>query len=194
MASFTCTAGDTWVTITVRGIYSGQKVRYFVRRDPGTTGIIDATFTSSGTSLTKTFDGLSQQTRYAVNVGIGNNSDWIGAKYFTTLKSAGGGVEPQRPANWYGWSGFRAGNPVRIYASDWNAFCERINAFREYTGLNSTYLTPVDPGTPISAGIVNLARNAIADMTRNVPYYVNSGDSITASYFISLQSALNSIK
>lgn len=200
MASFTYTAGDTWLTITVRGLSSGQRVRYFVRREPGTSAVIDSTYTSSGSSLTKTFDGLQQSTRYAANAGIvsGSSTAWIGAQYFTTKSSSGGGGEPvgpTRPTNWQWWSTIQRGATINISANEWNSFCAKINEFRTYKGMRTYYFSTVSRGTSISAYIVNEAWNAINQISGHgmLPSYAASGEAITAYFFTQLGNALNSV-
>lgn len=83
MASFTVSCTDTTVTMRVSGIKSGQKVRFYVRIDPGSTVYADSTYTATSTSMTKTFSGLKSGTDYACNVNL-DGSTWIGTKYFTT--------------------------------------------------------------------------------------------------------------
>lgn len=200
MASFTYTAGDTWLTITVRGLSTGQRVRYFVRREPGTSAVIDKTFTSSGSSLTKTFDGLQSSTNYAANAGIvsGNSTAWIGAKYFTTRPSSGGGSEPvgpTRPTNWQWWSPIQRGATISISANEWNSFCSKINEFRAYKGLRAYYFSTASRGIRISASIVNEAWSAIIQIPGHgmLPSSAISGQAITAYFFTQLANALNSI-
>ena len=198
MASFTYSCTALSVSITVRGISSGDTVRFYVRRNPGSEVIIDKQYRSSGSSLTKTFGGLSASTGYAVNAGVvsGSSTSWIGAQYFTTPSQGGGGGETKpRPDNWFWQSIVQSGATISLSASEWNAFCERINAFREYAGLSDYYFTTVYRGLPISASIVNQARDAISaiNSARGVPSRVYSGDTINAAFFQSLQSALNSI-
>lgn len=200
MASFTYTAGDTWLTITVRGLSSGQRVRYFVRREPGTSAVIDSTYTSSGSSLTKTFNGLQQSTRYAANAGIvsGSSTAWIDAQYFTTKSSSGGGGEPvgpTRPTNWQWWSTIQRGAIISISANEWNSFCSKINEFRAYKGLRVYYFSTVSRGTSISASIVNEAWSAISQISGHgtLPSSAIPGQAITAYFFTQLANALNSI-
>ena len=69
MASFTYSCTALSVSITVRGISSGDMVRFYVRRNPGSAVVVDEQYRSSGSSLTKTFAGLSASTGYAVNAG-----------------------------------------------------------------------------------------------------------------------------
>ena len=197
MASFTYSCTALSVSITVRGISSGDTVRFYVRRNPGSAVVVDEQYRSSGSSLTKTFAGLSASTGYAVNAGVvsGGSTAWIGAQTFTTPSQSGGGDTKTRPNNWYWQSVVSSGATISLSASEWNAFCDRINAFREYAGLSAYYFTSVYRGLPISAAIVNQARDAIAavNSARGVPARVYSGDTISAAFFQNLQSALNSI-
>ena len=84
MATFTFTAFPLAITITVRGVSSGDVVRFFVRTDPGNVTIIDEQHTATSTSITRTFEGLEERTDYAVNAGVvtGNSTDWIGYGVF----------------------------------------------------------------------------------------------------------------
>ncbi len=198
MASFTYSCTALSVSITVRGISSGDMVRFYVRRNPGSAVVVDEQYRSSGSSLTKTFAGLSASTGYAVNAGVvsGSSTAWIGAQNFTTPSQGGSGGETKpRPNNWFWQSVVQSGATISLSAGEWNAFCSRINAFREYAGLSAYYFTTVYRGLPISASIVNQARDAIAavNSARGVPARVYSGDTISAAFFQSLQSALNSI-
>ncbi len=198
MASFTYSCTALSVSITVRGISSGDAIRFYVRRNPGSDVVVDEQYRSSGSSLTKTFGGLKASTGYAVNAGVvsGSSTAWIGAQTFTTPSQSGGGGETKkRPNDWYWQSIVRSGATIALSASEWNAFCDRINAFREYAGLSAYYFTSVYRGLPISASIVNQARDAIAavNSARGVPARVYSGDAISAAFFQNLQSALNSI-
>lgn len=142
-------------------------------------------------AFTAVMNTLLPRTEYAVNVCgvIGNTSDkWAGTKKFTT-----GGKS--RPADWSWWSAVAAGKPVNISADEWNAFYDRIDAFRIYAGQGAWGLyKPVSKGTVISAAIVNEVRAAIGPITTAArPKYINPGDPITADYFNSLKDFLNSV-
>lgn len=203
MASFTYTAGDTWLTITVRGLSSGQRVRYYVRLATGATAVIDEIYTSTGTSLTKTFDGLQQNTQYAANAGVvtGSGTDWIGTQYFTTKTSSGGGggdvdPTPSRPSNWQWQSAIYSGATMNISAIEWNAFTSRIDDFRNYAGLSNYGFSTVSRGQSISYWIVNQAVNGISTIPGRgwmLPATVNTGEILTASFFTNLRDALNAI-
>ena len=100
-----------------------------------------------------------------------------------------------RPDDWSWWSTVSSGSPIAITAREWNAFCTRINEFREYAELSSYSFTSVSKGTPISATIVNQARSAISGISGHgtLPSAAVSGGKITATFFNRLASALNSI-
>lgn len=100
-----------------------------------------------------------------------------------------------RPDDWSWWSTVSSGSPIAITAREWNAFCTRINDFREYAELSSYSFTSVSKGTPISATIVNQARSAISGISGHgtLPSAAVSGGKITATFFNRLASALNSI-
>ena len=100
-----------------------------------------------------------------------------------------------RPNNWSWDSTIESGSAIAITAVEWNNFCTRINEFREYVGLSSYSFTTVRSGTTISATIVNQARTAISAISGHgiLPSAAVSGGAITASFFNTLVSALNSI-
>lgn len=87
---------------------------------------------------------------------------------------------------------FQGGN-INLTASEWSNFTYTINRFRYWKGLGNYSFTPVIIGTEISATIVNESVYAISAMTSNVPFTVNSGDLIRASFFNDIVSSLNSI-
>lgn len=101
----------------------------------------------------------------------------------------------ERPDDWSWWSTIKTGSPIAITAKEWNAFCTRIDEFREYDELSPYPFTSVSKGTLISAEIVNEARSAIGSISGHgtLPSKVSSGDAITASFFNALKTALNSI-
>ena len=192
MATFTFTAFPLAITITVRGVSSGDVVRFFVRTDPGNVTIIDEQHTATSTSITKTFEGLEERTDYAVNAGVvtGIDTDWIGTEYFTTPSQGGGG---SRPDDWDWYSTIASGRIIDLSASEWNDFCDRINEFRDYDGLSQYDFTRVYRGDPIEASFINEARSAIEDISTSgrVPSRVYSGDPIAADIFLDLRDALN---
>ena len=183
---------ETGCDVNVRPGSGYVKYRVFARltSDPNDKSY-DWTFTTSS-AFTATMNSLQPRTSYTVNVCgvIDTVSDkWAGAKTFTTSGKT-------RPANWSWWPTVAAGQPINLSADEWNAFCDRIDAFRIYTGRDPwpSYKT-VRSGTPISAAVVNEARAAINPMgpTAAIPKYINPNDPITADYFNSLKDFLNSV-
>lgn len=88
MASFSITKQDhESVTVKVEGISSGDTVRIFVRLESDASDTtVDKTYTATGSTMTKTLDGLEPDTEYLVNVKI-NSDDWLGAWIFSTYEA-----------------------------------------------------------------------------------------------------------
>lgn len=84
MASFSITEYTTnSVTISASGLTYGNTIRFFIRLTEDTSDItVDEEFAASGSTMTKTFDGLSPETGYTVNIHDG--TEWVGAQDFTT--------------------------------------------------------------------------------------------------------------
>lgn len=205
MGSYRISWTNTSCTFIVSDIPSGIDMRYYIRHDPewASDPVFDDIVRLSS-SYRFSYGGLTPGTRYAVNAGTAlpdGRAEWFGAKYFTT--SQGGGTDipdipdtptPVRPSNWAWWSPIYSGAAINISANEWNAFCDRINAFRRYKGFYEIAFGRVYSGTAISAAIVNQARNAIYPMNNWVPYAVSQGETITASFFLDLQAALNAVQ
>lgn len=199
MAYYTCSIFTDFVTIRVYGVSFGQQLRFFLRKSNTQALTGDVLLTASSDPFEHTFYNLESGTSYTVNVGLVSGGTvvdtYLGAQTFTT----GGGIDPgpgpsnPRPQNWTWWSPIYSGGTINISANEWNAFCNRINEFRQYKGLSATYFSYVYSGMPISANIVNEARDAIYFMNYYVPYAVRSGDAISASFFLALQDALNNV-
>lgn len=144
------------------------------------------------TSTVVTIDGLEPETEYVINYR-GINDDGIGpfmssGKHATTL--------PDRPEDWEWWNPIRSGGDINISANEWNAFCERINEFRDYCGNSQYSFTAVKRGDYISAAIVNQAIRAIQGMSPPTapPGQASSGTTkVSAAFFNGLKNALNSI-
>ena len=102
------------------------------------------------------------------------------------------------------------GQPLRVSASEWNAFTSKINEFLKYKGKSTVAFTKaVSAGLPkgavvggnhelsegkvISANIVNEAVRALESMGITISE-VSSNQTITADFFNNLVTKLNSIK
>lgn len=168
-----------------------SKFRIFCRTDGGTT-VKDATVTRTA-DFSYTITGLSPSTAYVVNVcsipASGQDGQWAGSESFTT------DIAPARPTNWSWWSVVSKGKPIGISASEWNAFCVRINEFRDYSGLAQygAFVT-ARPGADISAAIVNHAVWAIGAMNSGAyALEVVPGGTVSAKFFNGLKNHLNGI-
>lgn len=178
------------VTFKVSGLTSGDVVAFYViQQDPKVNiEYAETKYTATGSTLRATFDGLQPNKEYAYNFVVNGVVQLSSARYFTTPASS-------RPNNWSWTSTISSGADIAITATEWNSFCSRINQFRSYKSLSSYSFTTVSRGTTISATIVNQARTAINGISGHgtLPSAATSGGTITASFFNSLASALNSI-
>lgn len=100
-----------------------------------------------------------------------------------------------RPDDWSWYSTIKTGANISLTAQEWTDFCTRINEFRIYLDLSEYTFITVSRGTKISANIVNQARTAISAIPDHgtLPSAAVSGGAITANFFNTLASALNSI-
>lgn len=145
----------------------------------------------SGSSRTKTFSGLSPNTKYYIEIkcsGSGyEDSAWAG--YYATTSSA-------EPWEWYySKTSGQSFNTTRV---EWIAFCNKINEARIANGLSvysfNTSTTYIDKGKPFYAWIFLQSANAINQINGQVSTQIlniKSGDQIYAWYFSNLKTALN---
>lgn len=137
-----------------------------------------------------TFSGLTPNTTYTLSwsATTAAGSTGSGSTTFTTLP-------PPRPSNFSWYNSKVSGSSFNISASEWNAFCIRINDFRYYKNLSDYPFTYVYTGNTFTASHYNEVRSAISDMSPNtsVPPYRYSGDIIYANDINNLVSSLNSI-
>lgn len=104
--------------------------------------------------------------------------------------------EAERPDDWSWRSTIESGGKVGLTAYEWNRFCNRINDFRIYKGLETYDFTTVVSGeTEISAAICNEAWYAIEEISGhgNMPDEAVSGCPLYADFFNGLMNALNAI-
>lgn len=196
MASFSIVSWDhESARLYITGVSVGDYVRVFARLSNDTSDIShDETITATRTSFYYTVDGLEAETDYAVNVGLATSSTgagvtWWGGQYFTTDAAI------TRPDDWYWDSTIASGYEINLTADEWNAFCDRINEFRVYDGLDEYDFTRVYSGDEISAAICNEAWYAINAITGHgtMPSKAVSGGALYASFFTGLRDALNSV-
>ena len=138
------------------------------------------------------FTGLNADTTYAVRAEI----TYTGGSVTLTQSIRTQSVSIPRPNNWSWNSNVSSGNQIRISANEWNSFCSRINAFRQYKGMGNYSFSNVSSGSQIYASTVNQARSAIGEISGSggLPSNVQSGSIITAYFFNQLRNALNAIQ
>ena len=137
------------------------------------------------------FTGLSSSTTYTVRADITYSGGSVSlTAYVTTSASAS-----TRPSNWNWSSTISSGSQIRLSAAEWNSFCTRINAFRNYKGLSNYSFTYVYSGGQIQAAHVNQARTAIDAISGRgtLPGTVSVGASIQAYHYTQLRTALNAV-
>lgn len=146
------------------------------------------------------FTGLKENTEYYFEVrsyftinGVDLGSvDYYGndSRYTFTARTLRG-----KPNNWSWYTAKVSGNAFNITYSEWNDFCNRINEFRNYKGLNNYPFTTVRKGDIFYASYFNQAVNAIWAMSPSIspPSTVSSGDTVTAYMFNRLRDSLNSV-
>lgn len=191
MASYSFTYTSTDIRFYVSGLSAGDTVDFVVRltSDTNDRTIAEHDLVSTGSTMTMWWEGrLTPGVSYTCNVRV-NDGAWLGGSTFTTPKAA------TRPSNWSWQSTISSGSKVAITASEWNSFCGRINAFREYKGLSTYYFTSAYTGDPIYYWMANQLITAIDEIPGHgtLPDTVYSGSVLYASFFNTLKNALNAI-
>ena len=197
--------GDGYVQWTISGlsnnfttangyISAGITMYQFTQSKPQISGIVSDVY--AGSSGTKTVTG----TEY---VGAGRYQYWgytegDGMYYPAGTASVTITEGPDKPSDWSWWSDVRAGQPVAFTVAEFQAFYDRIDAFRVYkfgAGHEWPAFKPVEKGKPITADIVNEARAAIAPMTAaTMPPTVYPGVTpVSGDYLNKLKDYLNSV-
>lgn len=194
MAEYSVFAYETSVLFSVWDVSAGTLLRLLYRLSTDTTAIVDEYVTATGDSFEKMYYGLKPSTAYVANVGTVSDAGvttWIGAQSFTTTAPS-----LPRPNNWNWYNVIESGYPIHLSAVEWNSFCERINAFRNYKGVTSKIFAPAYSGDRIYASFINDAIDAISEIPSHgtLPPKVTAGVTRIAAYtFNYLSSALNAI-
>lgn len=180
---------STATTITIRYTSISKAVWYQVVYKVGSSGTLQ--YIANGSSLTCKITGLEPNTLYTVNYRGATATE------FGPLMATGRTISTtsNRPSSWAWWSTVSADKPIDISASEWSAFCTRINEFRDYVGLPQYgAFVAVKSGMDITATIVNHAVWAIQAMNSGAQSLeVDPGDIISASFFNGLKNYLNGI-
>lgn len=194
------TATDTTITFHVSAV-DGRKFYRLYWRLASAAKATTKDF-STTEDFTYTVTGLTPETDYAVNVAHWetsievdgeNNYILMGTQSIMTEASA-------RPSNWAWTTNVAKGATVPKYgeslapitAAEWNAFCVRINAFREYKSLSAYSFTTVSRGTDMTAAIINQAVAAITSIPGHGTLPTSS-NAISAAFWQQLAAALNAI-
>lgn len=182
--------GTDYVTVRISAISKADGYEIIWRRSTTTSleGSMDV-----GSSGAHTIYGLEPETSYVFNYRAYNDDGY--GPFMSTGKSAT--TLSERPDDWAWWTRVRSDGDIDISADEWNAFCERINEFRDYCGKRQYSFTEVYRDDYISAAVVNQAVWAIQGMSppRSPPSQVTSRQSdVTAAFFNGLMYALNSIE
>lgn len=200
MPSFKLDATETTITFDVTTKDGYTYYRLFLRESTETTNMIldGLVMADKFGRFTYTVYGLTPGTEYAANVYYSTDETTmenyiIGTQYIKTL-------ERSRPNDWSWSTNIVKGATVPKYgeslapitAAEWNAFCERINAFRVYKSLSTYSFTTVSSGTPMTLAIVNQAISAISAISGHgtIP---TASNAISAYFWQGLESALNAV-
>lgn len=180
---------ETGVKFYVEGFTTEpNQIRYYCRTLDGSSVPINQDYSEpyDGYIWRQWDDALSPNTEYVANVRV--NGYWLKAQEFKTKGSS-------RPYNWNWYSTIEQGQPIKLSAREWNDFCTKINAFREYKGLSDYSFTTVSKGQPIKASVVNEAWNAINSIPGRggLPNKAYSGKPFDAYFFKQLRIALNKV-
>lgn len=197
--SYSLTATAKTVTFHIDVTAGYTYYRLFIRRTDSTDMIVSGLpFYDVTEDFAYTVSGLDPNTSYTANVYYSTNSTVaentpLGAQSITTASNS-------RPSNWAWTTTIAKGATVQKYgdslapitATEWNAFCARINLFREYKSLGVYSFTTVSKGTPMTAKIVNQAITAITAISGHGTLPTPS-NAISASFWQQLAAALNAI-
>lgn len=99
-----------------------------------------------------------------------------------------------RPVDWSWINAKTSGQTIYFPATEWTAFCNRVNAFRQFKNLGNYSFTTVYSGNPIYAWQINEAISAVNSMITNKISTQYSGANANADVLNSLTTRLNSIQ
>lgn len=198
--SYYLTATSTAIRFHVTVIPGRTYYRLFIRKASETEVMATINIPNQTADFTYKYGPLPPETEYVCNVGSFVSDPetesivMMGAQTITTESD-----QPVRPDDW-SWSSIAAGSAVPTYngklapvsASEWNSFCDRINAFREYKGMTDYLFTTVSAGTSFSAAIAREAITAIRAIpgAGTTPAQIRP---LQAAFWLDLAAALNAI-
>lgn len=190
------TDGNT-IIFDVTHVAGCDYYRFFLRYTEDTTGsnmLLYQYDVESSTDFSITYDGEAGRS-YTGNV-------YYRASIEDSWKIMGAQTVQidSRPDDWFWTTVIATGYSVQKYgeslapitADEWNAFCERINEFREYKSLSARSFTTVNRGTQMNAAIIRQAVSAISSISGSgaLPTIYNV---TSAAFWHQLADALNAI-
>ena len=180
---------------TLSNIASGASQEFYVKPPSQFTHMSEYDSSASNGSFTKTLDLTDYWNDfgdYTIRLWVYNSSAEGDADSEDVTVSMVG----DRPDDFTFPSSIRSGAATTtLTASTWRDFCDRINEFREYKGMNEYDFTYVRSGDEMTKEIMEepwLAINAISGHG-TMPTQPTRGAVIYASYFHDLADALNDI-
>ena len=189
--------GETYVRLRMEGLLNPMTSYVNVRINNSTTGAGSANLNSGGGtddggatyySDEWTSSNLSPSTLYNFAASVETTQVYWYYASATTSAST-------RPLNWAWYTSKTSGTAFNITATEWNAFCGRINEFRVYKSLTNYSFTSAVSGNNAQASQINQARTAINAMTppTSVPAIVSSNGNCLQSTVNGLRDSLNSV-
>lgn len=180
----------------------GNGYTYYELELRDTSGNIKTTaFDYKVSAFTYTFTGLLPSTTYYVQLLYGSDKEDTGVEFTAGWQMAitDAPPEPTRPSNW-SWQNIAAGVSVPksgealapTTAAEWNSFCSRINAFRQYKDMSNYSFTSLTSGTAFSSAIARQAMTAISEISGHgtLPDKI---EPLKAAFWLSLASSLNAV-
>lgn len=142
----------------------------------------------SSSTFSRTYSGFEPNTTYGIKLYSRNSNNvtiQIENASVTTLSN--------RPQNWQWYTPKVSGQWFYVSASEWNAFCSRINEFRRYKGLHTYTFSMAISESRAYAHQINEAISAIDPMVHTSPTMVTKGGTAYAYTMNQLRDSLNSI-
>lgn len=203
-ADYTISYDSTSVTFNITGLSRGQELYFVVRLSSSSSNLVDNYDTANRSSFSKTFTGLSPNTKYACNVRV--DGTWLGAKNFTTEKSkiakwdwnkSNGNATATETRNALdALTGKKSTNNFSYEV--WNDLCQKVKDILDdygltwstyYTSYNRTLMSSSDK--VLTAARFNALRQNIGSHVATGINEVKTGDTVYGWYFTTLANKIN---
>lgn len=173
-------------------------------------GSFSSTSDTTKTLSTTTLSGMSAGTTYSLYAYLYENGAASPLVTYGPISYTTDAAAIARPSDWNWTSTISSGSTMSysgtypnitvapVTASEWNSFCSRVNAFRNYCGLSNWSFTTVAKGNAITAAVLQEPIYAMATLRSTygagaLPAAPSSGGAATADFFITLRDSLNAI-